>query len=88
MHGFKCLNYVTFVLLIDAFVLNKYGTILSWSIYTIISEMDYNYPVYSVKMEGVNEETQNELLKQTYAPLLFLRKSVRLFSMSDDEFYL
>lgn len=50
--------------------------------------MDYNYPVYSVKMEGVNEETQNELLKQTYAPLLFLRKSVRLFSMSDDEFYL
>ncbi|XP_078326938.1 uncharacterized protein LOC111127350 isoform X2 [Crassostrea virginica] len=51
-------------------------------------EMDYNYPVYSVKMEGVNEETQNELFKQTYAPLLFHKKSVRLFSMSDDEFYL
>lgn len=50
--------------------------------------MDYNYPVYSVKMEGVNEETQNELFKQTYAPLLFHKKSVRLFSMSDDEFYL
>ena len=88
MHGFKSLNYVNIVLLINAFVLNKYGTILSWSIYTIISEMDYSYPVYSVKMEGVNEETQNELLKQTYAPLLFHKKSVRLFSMSDDEFYL
>ena len=63
--------------------------VLHWvGAYTIISEMDYSYPVCSVKMEGVNEETQNELLKQTYAPLLFHRKSVRLFSMSDDEFYL